>query len=64
MNDKAAEARRLRLNQALKSLANWAEARSNGNHNTETTLTMLIHRVSEIKDQVDRAGWAASNSNP
>ena len=58
------EARKLRLRQALKALANWAEARSDGNHNTETTLTMLERRVSEIKDQVDRAGWVASNSKP
>lgn len=56
------DARRLRLNQALLALANWAEARAGGNHNTETTMTMLDHRIAQIRDQVDRAGWAASNS--
>jgi ATP-dependent protease HslVU (ClpYQ) peptidase subunit len=56
------DARRFRLKQSLLALANWAEARAGGNHNTETTMTMLERRLSEIRDQVDRAGWAASNS--
>ena len=56
------DARRFRLKQALLALAVWAEARAGGNHNTETTISMLEHRIAQIRDQVDRAGWAASNS--
>jgi hypothetical protein len=54
------EARRTRLKQALVALAKWASARAEGDHDTETTITMLKRRASEIQDQVDRAGWAAS----
>jgi hypothetical protein len=55
------DARQLRLKQALLALAKWSETRAGNNHNTETTLTMLEHRIAQIRDQVDRAGWAASS---
>jgi hypothetical protein len=62
LSESISDARRFRLKQALLALANWSEARAGGNHNTETTMTMLERRVSEIRSQVDGAGWAASNS--
>lgn len=54
-----AAARAAELERRLKTLATWATARAMGNHDTETTLTMLEKRVGEIAHGVNRAGWRA-----
>lgn len=54
------EARRQRLNEALGTLATWADQRERGDFNTETTLTMLARKVQETIDSVDKAGWRAA----
>lgn len=40
------------MNQALKQLANWALIRSVGDHDINTTLTMLARKAEEIRKRV------------
>jgi hypothetical protein len=53
-------ARKERLNQGLLTLSSWAAGRAAGDHDEDTTLSMLKRKVAELHDAVDRAGWLAS----
>lgn len=57
------EARKAELNRRLEVLAQWAVARAQGDHDEDTTLTMLKRRVEQIEDGVNRAGWRAAAEN-
>jgi hypothetical protein len=54
-----ARARKERLNQGLLTLSSWAASRAAGDHDEDTTLSMLKRKVAELHDAVDRAGWLA-----
>lgn len=53
-----------RLNRGLRTLGQWCFERAAGEHNEETTLTMLIRKVGELEEAVLRSGWAASTEDP
>jgi geranylgeranyl pyrophosphate synthase len=55
-----ARARKERLNQGLLTLFSWAAGRAAGDHDEDTTLSMLKRKTAELCDAVDRAGWLAS----
>ena len=58
-------ARKERLNLGLRTLASWAQSRAMGEHDDETTLTMLERKTAELRSAVNKAGWdsvAASHS--
>ena len=58
-------ARKERLNRGLRTLASWAQSRAMGDHDDETTLTMLERKTVELRAAVNKAGWdsvAASHS--
>ena len=54
------DARKARLSEALQTLSKWCAKRSEGDHDEDTTLTMLKRKCSEIEDSVTRAGWRES----
>lgn len=56
------EARDARLKMGLLNLAHWCFQRAAGDHDDETTLTMLETKANELRSKVLRAGWAASNA--
>jgi hypothetical protein len=49
-------ARRERLNQGLLSLASWCQSRAVGDHDIETTLTMLCKKAEILPWRVAKAG--------
>jgi hypothetical protein len=49
-------ARRNRLNQGLLSLASWCQSRAAGDHDIETTLTMLREKAEKLPWRVAKAG--------
>jgi len=49
-------ARRNRLNQGLLALASWCQSRAVGDHNIETTLTMLCNKAEILPWRVAKAG--------
>ncbi len=51
-------AKKDRLNEGLRSLARWCADRSNGDHDTDTTLTMLEKKATALRGRVIAAGWA------
>lgn len=51
-------AKKDRLNEGLRSLARWCADRSNGEHDTDTTLTMLEKKATALRGRVIAAGWA------
>jgi hypothetical protein len=53
------EAHRERLNQGLLNLAAWCQARAAGDHDAETTMTMLERKAAGIRAKVIQAGWRA-----
>jgi hypothetical protein len=55
------ETHRERLNQGLLSLAAWCQARAAGDHDTETTMTMLERKAEDVRVKVMKAGWRAIN---
>ena len=55
--DACTSARKERLNRGLRTLASWAQSRAMGEHDDETTLTMLERKVSELRAAVNKAGW-------
>jgi hypothetical protein len=57
--DDCATARKERLNRGLRTLASWAQSRAMGEHDDETTLTMLERKAAELRDAVNKAGWDA-----
>ena len=63
--DACTTARKERLNRGLRTLASWAQSRAMGEHDDETTLTMLERKTAEVRAAVNKAGWdsvAASHS--
>ena len=54
-----AEAQRDRLKHELRTLASWCASRAMLEYDTETTLTMLEKKASELRAKVMKAGWAA-----
>jgi len=50
-------ARNRNLSDRLASLSEWCKSRSEGIHDTETTLTMLKKKVADIERRVNQAGW-------
>jgi len=54
-------ARKAELNRRLLVLAEWAVKRATGDHDGDTTLTMLKKRIDEIESGVNRAGWREAN---
>jgi hypothetical protein len=52
-------ARRNRLNQGLMALASWCQSRATGDHDIETTLTMLHAKVKKLPWQLAKAGGDA-----
>jgi hypothetical protein len=54
------QARTERLNAGLTNLAAWCLARAEGQHDTETTLTMMEKKATELRHKVDKAGWEAA----
>ena len=53
-------ARKQRLNEGLLSLSEWCAARAAGNHDDDTTLTLLEKKASTLRGKVNAAGWRAS----
>jgi hypothetical protein len=49
-------ARRNRLNQGLLSLASWCQSRAVGDHEIDTTLTMLREKAEKLPWRVAKAG--------
>jgi hypothetical protein len=49
-------ARRNRLNQGLLALASWCRSRAAGDHDIETTLTMLKSKAGALPWRVVKAG--------
>lgn len=45
-------AKKDRLNAGLRSLAEWCIARADGEHDTDTTLTMLERKANVLRDRV------------
>ena len=56
------EAQKRRLNEGLQSLAAWCLARASGEHDTETTLTMLERKAGNLRGKMMKAGWDAINA--
>ena len=54
-----ADAQRERLNHGLRTLASWCASRAMLEHDTETTLTMLEKKATELRGKCMKAGWAA-----
>jgi hypothetical protein len=52
-------ARRNRLNQGLLVLASWCRSRAAGDHDIETTLTMLCKKADMLPWQIAKAGAVA-----
>lgn len=55
-------ARQERLQKGLQSIALWCNNRTSSGHNSETTLTMLEKKASELRGKVDKAGYNAINN--
>lgn len=55
----AKAARKPVLKQRLLTLASWCQSRASGEHDDETTLTMLERKALEIRQNVNKAGWKA-----
>lgn len=53
------EARKLMLAEKLTHLSTWCQARIRGDHDPDTTLTMLTRKVEEIRSATWRAGHHA-----
>ena len=51
-------AKKDRLNAGLRSIAIWCMDRANGQHDTDTTLTMLEKKAAALRGRVIAAGWA------
>jgi hypothetical protein len=54
-------ARKERLNHGLRVLASWAQSRAMGEHDVETTLTLLERKVANLRAAVNKAGWGTAN---
>lgn len=50
-------AKKQRLNEGLSTLARWCDARVLGDHEDETTLTMLEKKATALRGRVISAGW-------
>lgn len=55
------QARQERLREGLKNLAAWCEKRVEGNHDSDTTLTMLERKANGLRQSILKAGWKAAN---
>jgi hypothetical protein len=49
-------ARKERLNLGLQMLASWAQSRAMGEHDDETTLTLLERKIAKLRVAVNKAG--------
>lgn len=56
-------ARKERLQKGLQSIADWCNNRTSSDYNSETTLTMLEKKASELRAKVDKAGHNAINTH-
>lgn len=56
-----ADAQRERLNYGLETMASWCASRASGEHDIQTTLTMLEKKAAELRGKVMEAGWVAAN---
>jgi len=56
-------AKKQRLNEGLSSLARWCDARALGDHDTDTTLTMLEKKAAALRGKVISAGWKPTLHN-
>jgi hypothetical protein len=52
-------ARRNRLNEGLRTLSEWCAKRAEGDYDDYTTITILLRKVNELPNQIDKAGWRA-----
>jgi hypothetical protein len=52
-------ARHARLIEALHNLSHWCAKRAEGEHDDDTTITMLLKKVNELPHQINKAGWMA-----
>jgi hypothetical protein len=52
-------ARHARLIEALHNLSHWCAKRAEGEHDDDTTMTMLLKKVNELPHQINKAGWMA-----
>lgn len=53
------DARRRRLSADLRALGKWCLSRADGDHNEETTLSMLERRAGNLRRRCMEAGWRA-----
>ena len=53
--------RHTRLIQGLYSISAWCASRAAGEHDDETTMTMLQKKTSDLSHAIDRAGWNAAS---
>jgi hypothetical protein len=40
-------------------LSHWCAKRAEGEHDDDTTMTMLLKKVNELPHQINKAGWMA-----
>lgn len=50
-------AKKQRLNDGLRTIAEWCISRADGDHDTDTTLTMLERKATSLRGLVLKAGW-------
>jgi hypothetical protein len=50
--------RKTKLREWLLNLAAWATTRANGEHDTQTTLSMIRHKTDKIQEQVKNQAMA------
>lgn len=62
--DRAADARRRQLNEDLRALGAWCLSRADGDHNEETTLTMLERRAGDLRRRCLDAGRRSRHEHP
>ena len=58
-NAKIYAARKARLNRDLVIIGNWCIKRAEGNHDQDTTMTMLTKKLIKLQSDINKAGWAA-----
>ena len=54
-------ARHTRLIHGLYSISAWCASRADGEHDDETTMTMLQKKTSDLSHAIDKAGWNAAS---
>lgn len=56
------KARQMKMLECLSSLSSWCKSMAEKHEcSTETTMSMLVHKLKNIEHRVNQAGWKAAS---